>query len=486
MRVSVSRRLALLAATEIITVAVLLAVAVGSLLGVEANMRFVKHYLLPPVDVLNSALVENARLRLQSMREPNEAAFDAEMAAYQRSLHTLDARYRSEWIMKNNPSRDARKARDTLAAEGHEEMIEREQVAVDRFSAALRRLDAVQAEPDPKARRPRVTESLTEVQTTLRQLHKENTDYIALFQSVLIENVRELRHGLLFVGGIGVLVATLAALRVRGAIAPRIRRLAESVQRFRERGVHERLHEPGQDEIAILANALDAGFLAIAERDHERERFLGIAAHELRTPLASIVGFAQVANMNPAKPELARRALEVIERHSVRLARLVDDVFLAARARDGKLPIDPELVDLVEQVHKVIAELDVHATGRSVYVDAPPTARLLADKELLGHALWALLSFSLAVSEAGEPIRITIVIAPPRADIRVDLVVRGLVHGDLERALSPFSSLVYEGIGGARTGVGLYLCREIVRLHGGTLKLEETGPAVSIAVELPS
>ena len=72
------------------------------------------------------------------------------------------------------------------------------------------------------------------------------------------------------VGVLGLLGSLALGLQVHRAIAPRIRRLVREVRRFQQLGVHERLLEEGRDEIAVLANALDAGFAAIATQDRER------------------------------------------------------------------------------------------------------------------------------------------------------------------------------------------------------------------------
>jgi hypothetical protein len=97
--------------------------------------------------------------------------------------------------------------------------------------------------------------------------------------------------------------------------------LIDRVRQFQDTGVHERIGNMGNDAIGVLANALDAGFAAIANRMREREEFFSIAAHELKTPLTSIQGYSSLVMSRPEAGPLLFRALEVINRQSWRMSR---------------------------------------------------------------------------------------------------------------------------------------------------------------------
>src|SRR6185295_4966830 len=114
------------------------------------------------------------------------------------------------------------------------------------------------------------------------------------------------------------------------------------VRNFQETGKHERIGDTGHDDIAVLANALDAGFTAIASREREREQFLSIAAHELKTPVTSIHGYSSLLVNHPPRAVDVERALKSINRQSWRLSRLIDALFLAIKARTGKLDFEPK------------------------------------------------------------------------------------------------------------------------------------------------
>src|SRR5262249_11044894 len=162
---------------------------------------------------------------------------------------------------------------------------------------------------------------------------------------------------LLTIGILGTALTLFLGMFVHHAIAPRIRRLVGKVNRFREFGVLEPIAETGKDEITVLAHALDSGFAAIATREREREEFLAVAAHELKTPITSIQGYASLLMTHPEQPSVPPRALEIIHRQSWRLSRLIEDLFLAMRARAGELRFTPKPLDLSELVERLLSEV---------------------------------------------------------------------------------------------------------------------------------
>jgi signal transduction histidine kinase len=289
------------------------------------------------------------------------------------------------------------------------------------------------------------------------------------------------------IGILGLLGSLALGLHVRHAIAPRIRRLVQEVQRFKELGVHQRLLEQGRDEIAILANALDAGFAAIAAQDRERERFLAIVAHELKTPMTSILGFAELALSRPESAQVRARALGLVRSHASRLGRLIDDLLLAASTRSGALPFRPQSVDAAGLTKRVAAEVATTMPGRSFDVDVTRGGYLLADEHLLTQAVWTLLTYAAAIAETGRVISVRLEPAGARLRLEVAFDAPSVPAQEMERAFAPFASVEYEGGSGIRSAVGLFLCREIARVHGGSLlAMNPTDVRRMLILDLPA
>jgi signal transduction histidine kinase len=259
--------------------------------------------------------------------------------------------------------------------------------------------------------------------------------------------------------------------------------MARKVRTFQETGEHTRTVAPGSDEIAVLSNALDAGFSAISDRDRERERFLAVAAHELKTPLTSVAGFAEAA-LASSDETFRARALDIVRRQTGRLDRLVQDLLLAASARSGTLAFRPTPTEARALVSKVIGELE--DVRHRVELVGDEQVFLLADEELLGHALWQILSYASAIAEKSSSSKVHVARRDAHAVIDIEISKPTLSHEDIERAFLPFASVQYEG-GGLRYAVGLYLSREIASIHGGTLShARGRHGAETLRLELPA
>src|SRR5262245_4116521 len=199
-----------------------------------------------------------------------------------------------------------------------------------------------------------------------------NIEYAEIANEQVLHRTRTSRLWLLAIGSIGTVLTLTLGLLVHRAIAPRIRRLVGKVRRFRDLGVNEKIVDTGDDEIAVLGNALDTGFSAIAARDRERDQFLAVAAHELKTPITSIHGFASVLATHPDDPTIADRAIESISRQSWRLIRLVEHLFLAMRLRAGEFKFQPNPFDFSALIRRAVSEIKPFFPGQLFSCEIQP------------------------------------------------------------------------------------------------------------------
>ncbi len=298
----------------------------------------------------------------------------------------------------------------------------------------------------------------------------------------------QLENGRLWLIAIGIGGALLTwglGLHVTLAIAPRIRVLVSHVRQFQECGTHDRIRDSGRDDIAVLGNAIDAGFSAIASREQERAQFLAVAAHELKTPVATIQGYASFLAMHPGVPADIARALEVINRQSWRLSRLIETLFLAARARTGTLHFEPKPLDMSLLVRRVLQEMEPYLSRRTFTPRITENISILGDEALLEHALWSLFTCAAALSSENVPIEIALS-DETCACLSVDFHPDGISSLEVQELFLPFRSLQYESAGGLRYPIGLYLCREIVRVHNGMLRVSPVSEVYpEFVMELP-
>lgn len=476
---SVGSRLLALVAAEVVSACLLLGLGVHGVARVMEALDYTYRFVVPPLEGLAEALHDAGQLGASPGR--TDPALDARVERVRDFLE----RYREEWLLEGNQEADAVRAEAYLQRTGKGHLIVRERRALERAVVAVQALEASRAAgldgDDPE----RAAASLT---GALEELVAVHADFVRLAGGRTAERSLRTQRVLLVAGAAGIMAAALLGLFVRAGIAPRLRRLTRSVRHFRERGEHEPVQDEGRDEVAVLANALDAGLASIVARDDERRRFLAVAAHELRTPLTSIRGFTEAALRHPERAALRERALQVVQQQSLRLSRLVEELFLLTRVERGDVRFQPAPLDLSALARRVGAEVSAGRTRDGLLVEAPEEVHVLGDARLLEQGLWSLFSHAAALSADGAPLRV--VVEDGAAHARVTVHLRPAVacaHDDVAQLTSPLAGLQYEGPGRVHVGLGLHLCREVARVHGGALRVSrsEAGDLV-LSLEVPA
>jgi signal transduction histidine kinase len=455
---------------------------------ISAASQYVYHFQLLSLADLGKAQEEAAMLQTLTRPDASSLGYRAPptmIAQFIRYLREFDHRYRTEFETVDGTSREATIFRARLLQVGRSDLLEKEKRALQYFEESLGSLGA----DDESV--PMTTESIRtqapKVREALAALFDVNTQYAQVANELVTRHGHRSRLWLFTIGLAGTALTLTLGLLVRQAIAPRIRRLVGKVHRFRDLGVNERIIDTGEDEIAVLGNALDTGFSAIAARDRERDQFLAVTAHELKTPITSIHGFASVLAAHPDDRSVADRAIESISRQSWRLIRLVEHLFLAMRLRTGEFKFQPKPFDYSGLVRRTISEIKPFFPGQLFSCDIQPGITILGDEALLEHAIWSLFTCASAMSSSETPLQVALHTTQTRVRLTIEVAGANLSARDLQSLFVPFGSIEYENRSGIRTAVGLYLCREIVQVHNGRLNVSDRGGVgVQLLMELPS
>jgi PAS domain S-box-containing protein len=223
-----------------------------------------------------------------------------------------------------------------------------------------------------------------------------------------------------------------------------------------------------------------------------RDEFLSIASHELRTPVTSIKGFAQVAlrakEMGRLDEERLTRSLQSINRVSDRLAKLIEDLLDVSRLRTERLRLSPERIDLASFVNGFLTRYadqmdDPHRLKREV----PRSCAVAADPVRLEQVLLNLLDNAVKYSPDGGEIRVAVRCRPGEAIVSVADRGVGIPPAALRAIFEPFGRAVNaERLAIPGMGLGLSICRGIVERLGGRIwaesEGEDKGATVSIAL----
>jgi PAS domain S-box-containing protein len=221
-----------------------------------------------------------------------------------------------------------------------------------------------------------------------------------------------------------------------------------------------------------------------------KAEFIATVSHELRTPIAAVYGAAQTLEREDIDftDDLRSRLLSVISDQSERLAHLIDNVMLTSEVEGDRLSLASEQVNVSDVARPVIEAARMHAPDEvSIELVAPPAlAPVSTDRDKLRQVLANLVGNAVKYSQGTG--RVEVRLEPSRGHVRV--AVRdegvGIPHAEQERVFEKFYRLAGTRHAVSGTGLGLYICRELVRRMGGRIWIESSeGIGSTFFVELP-
>lgn len=205
-----------------------------------------------------------------------------------------------------------------------------------------------------------------------------------------------------------------------------------------------------------------------------KDALLTMLAHELRTPLTSMLTYTQsvlrkLDRAQAVEPESLRRSLGVVVRQAIKQSKLIEQVLDAARLASDQLPLSPVSCDLTALVREVADLAQALAPEHTVAVQASGQAQAVVDPLRMEQVLVNLLDNARKYSPPGTRIEVRVAAELEAITVAVRDHGQGIPDEEHERIFQRFHRLQHDAQG---VGLGLHISREIVRMHGGELKVE--------------
>jgi signal transduction histidine kinase/ActR/RegA family two-component response regulator len=256
------------------------------------------------------------------------------------------------------------------------------------------------------------------------------------------------------------------------AMANRVRAVNEDLSRSNEALRRE------IDERKLIQAEREAVLQREREASRIKDEFLATVSHELRTPLNAIVGWAHILVANKPDEATVAKAAASLHRNAQTQARVIDDLIDISRIVTGKLRVQTEPVDLRPVVEAAVESIRPAAeqAGITLIVTLPPSTCIInGDADRLRQVVWNLLSNAVKFARRGT---VHVTVSEERrglqlvvADNGVGIVPEFLPHV-FDRFRQADSSITREQGG---LGIGLSVVKELVELHGGTIRAESAG-----------
>jgi signal transduction histidine kinase len=374
------------------------------------------------------------------------------------------------------------------------EVLSARSVRVRDREAVLRAVDrAVPAEVERAYRRWRLSAARGDALVADLSVHNLRRLERAVSE---LDRIRSRSAGLLL-GVLGVsaaLVLALSFIADAWVVRP-VRRMTQAARRIAsERAA---VVVPGgerQDELGVLARAITitAADLVRANAElarsvHARDEFLSIASHELKTPLTALRLQLQIGqrrwaerHVEPAPPWIAA-SLRQVDRLGALVAELLD----LARIRSGRFLLRPERVNLTDLVRGVADRLREVAAraGNALAVEAEEPLVIDCDAPRIEQVLANLVA-NACQHAPGTRVTVRAYARDGRAALQVEDEGKGIPEDARERVFEPYEKV--DGGAGQGLGLGLYIARQIVQAHGGSIRVDAGALGGALfTVELP-
>jgi signal transduction histidine kinase len=231
-----------------------------------------------------------------------------------------------------------------------------------------------------------------------------------------------------------------------------------------------------KDELGWMGQELNTTIKKLAELDEMKRDFVAGVTHELRSPLAAILSMTGYLRDHPSRVSLEeeRNSLITIQNNTNRLMKFVDDLLSTAKLESAKMSLDCRRFDIygpiceVGNLYRDIAK----EKGIDLKIDCPPKKfSVWADPDKVSHILINLVSNAFKYTQKG-----TVTIRAQREDpgVRVSVTDTGIGIGESERKnlFEKFYRVKNPATKTKGVGLGLFLSKNLVELHGGRMTVE--------------
>ncbi len=271
----------------------------------------------------------------------------------------------------------------------------------------------------------------------------------------------------------------------------RLRTIAQLQQKAKwlENEIQERARAEEALRVALVREQMARSEAQVANR--MKDEFLATVSHELRTPLNAIIGWSHLLRSGRLDEATVARAVETIDRNAKSQAQLIEDILDVSRMITGKLKLNNEPVDLAAVINAAIDSVQLAADAKEIHlaVALDPSARhTIGDANRLQQVVWNLLANAIKFTPANGGIEVKV----ERAGRYAQLCISDSGQG-INAQFLPFIFDRFRQADGTSTrqhgglGLGLAIVRQLVELHGGTIKAESEGDGkgATFIIKLP-
>lgn len=276
-----------------------------------------------------------------------------------------------------------------------------------------------------------------------------------------------------------------------------ISKISETMRSIASGDLNASVEVRGDDEFSEMAemlNAMAEDIRRLMEREREAEgtknELITNIAHDLRTPLTSVIGYLEILSERKELPEETKeKYLEIAYSKSRRLQQLINDLFGLTKLSGGKMAMRVSGVDIVKLLEQLLTEFypNFESAGlRYELTSSAPALIITADPNLLARLFDNLINNAIKYGAEGKLVRVDVRGGEDSVTVRVVNYGRVIPAAELPRIFERFYRVDQSrssGTGG--TGLGLAIARSIAEMHGGEISVSSDLSGTAFQVILP-
>ena len=323
-----------------------------------------------------------------------------------------------------------------------------------------------------------------------RSLSPEN-DRFWLLLAVPEGTIRGAWRGLLpalaVAAAIALPIAIALAVLISRYITRPLEELTVASQRMAEGVFDVHVSVDRRDEVGRLAQAFSGMAERVGEAQAQMRALVANVSHDLKTPLTSILGFAQALRDSDDNDADARRMGGVIHDEATRLNNRLSDLLFLSELESGQTLLQREEVNVLRLLEDVITRIEPDVASRVVdlRVDTADGLTVIADRTKLERALENLLDNARKYAPSGSEIRVRLSLEDDRARIAIANEAPDLSADEVPRLFQRFYRRERPGGGAPGSGLGLPIARDLIELNGGIVEASVSDGEVVFTISLP-
>lgn len=230
-------------------------------------------------------------------------------------------------------------------------------------------------------------------------------------------------------------------------------------------------------EMVELNLKLEESEEKLRELNASKDRFFSIIAHDLRSPFTTLIGFTEIIreDFDSFTTDELKDSINTIYTTSRKIYNLLENLLSWARMQTGKMPFEPQKVDLSEIILGVISLFETNAKTKEIYLSSnlQPNLFVYADKNMLDTVIRNLVSNALKFTPTGKSITVTSKMLDNFAEVSVIDTGLGMSKETVSKLFKIDQHVTTLGTTGEKgSGLGLILCKELVEKNGGKIGVE--------------